>query len=191
MARFSVFFDACVLVPIALADTLLRLGEADLYRPLWSRRILDEMVSAVEKIHPDLADGRARRRAAVMDDAFDDAGVVGWEQCLTIVELPDPGDRHVVAAAVVGRADLIVTANVRDFPLHALEPFGLEVQHPDVFLLNQLDLAPNRVMRTLGQQAAATGRPTLTVDSLLSQLARCGVPEFAAVAARQKWRVDE
>ena len=47
--------DACVLVPIALADTLLRLAEADLYRPLWSERIIDEMVSAIEEIHPELA----------------------------------------------------------------------------------------------------------------------------------------
>lgn len=66
MARFSVFLDACVLVPIVLADTLLRIAEADLYRPLWSARVLDEMVFAIEHVHPDLADGRARARADIM-----------------------------------------------------------------------------------------------------------------------------
>lgn len=188
MARFSALLDACVLVPIALADTLLRLAEADLYRPLWSQRILDEMVDAIETIHPDMADGRARSRARIMQAAFDDACVTGWESVVTGVVLPDPDDRHVVAAAMLGRADLLVTANVRDFPPEVLEPLGLEVQHPDDFLLNQLDLEPDLTIATLHQQAAATKRPTVTTAALLEKLGRCGVPKFASVAARQLWR---
>lgn len=66
MARFRALLDACVLVPIALADTLLRLAEAGLYRPLWSETIIEEMVRAIESVHPELGDGRARRRADVM-----------------------------------------------------------------------------------------------------------------------------
>ncbi|HEY5474093.1 MAG TPA: hypothetical protein VIK32_13010 [Candidatus Limnocylindrales bacterium] len=66
MAGYSAFLDACVLVPIALADTLLRLAEADLYRPLWSERVLDEMIEAIEIVHPGLAAGAARARADAM-----------------------------------------------------------------------------------------------------------------------------
>jgi hypothetical protein len=66
VARYSAFLDACILVPISLADTLLRLAEAGLYRPLWSERILDEVVDAVVAVHPDLLSGAARRRASVM-----------------------------------------------------------------------------------------------------------------------------
>ena len=188
MARFSALLDACVLVPMALADTLLRLAEADLYRPLWSERILAEMVSAIEEIHPWLADGPARRRAETMDRAFDDASVRGWEPLVQGIALPDQDDRHVVAAALRGQADLIVTANHSDFPTTSLEPLGLEGQSPDDFLLNQLDLDPDVVIRVLHAQAAATKRPAITFDALVDQLVRCGVPRFANAAAQQKWR---
>ncbi len=180
--------DACVLVPVALADTLLRLAEADLYRPLWSERILDEMVAAIEGIHPELADGPALRRAATMDHAFGDASVRGWEPLVQGIALPDEDDRHVVAAAVRGQADLIVTADLDDFPTSSLEPLGLEAQSPDDFLLNQLDLDPDVVIRTLHEQAEATRRPAITFDALVDHLARCGVPQFAEAATHQKWR---
>lgn len=159
MGRFSALLDACVLVPVALADTLLRLAEADLYRPLWSQLILDEMVTTIEDIHPALSGGPARRRAQTMDRAFDDARVRGWEPLVEGIALPDQGDRHVVAAAVRGQADLIVTANLSDFPATCLEPLGLEAQSPDDFLLNQLDLDPDVVIATLHAQAAAARRP--------------------------------
>lgn len=155
MARYSAFLDACVLVPIALADTLLRLAEAGLYRPLWSDRVLDEVVDAIEAIHPELASGPARSRADAMQGAFEDACVTEWEDLVAGISLPDPDDRHVVAAALQGRADMVVTANVRDFPSEVLEPMGLEVQHPDEFLLNQFDLEPDLTIATLHRQAAA------------------------------------
>jgi predicted nucleic acid-binding protein len=188
VARFSALLDTCVLVPIALADTLLRLAEADLFRPLWSERILEEMVSAIEEIHPELTGGPARKRADTMDRAFDDACVQGWEPLVDGIVLPDTDDRHVVAAAQRGHADLIVTANLRDFPASSLELLGIEVQGPDDFLLNQLDLDPDIVIRVLHAQAAATQRPAISFDALVDHLARCGVPRFASAAAQQKWR---
>jgi hypothetical protein len=104
------------------------------------------------------------------------------------IVLPDEDDRHVVAAALRGRADLIVTANLSDFPASSLAPLGLETQGLDDFLLNQLDLDPDVVIRVLHAQAAATQRPAITFDALVDHLARCGVPQFAQAAARQKWR---
>lgn len=188
MARYSVFLDACVLVPIALADTLLRLAEAGLYRPLWSDRVLDEMVDAIGMIHPELASGLARSRADAMQASFEDACVTDWEELVAGISLPDPDDRHVVAAALQGRADMVVTANVRDFPSEVPEPMGLEVQHPDEFLLNQFDLEPDLTVATLHRQAAATRRPVRTPKALLDHLARCGVPRFAELAGHQLWR---
>lgn len=188
MARYSAFLDACVMVPIALADTLLRLAEAELYRPLWSDRVLDEVVDAIEAIHPDLPPGSARSRTDAMQAAFADACVTVWENLVAGISLPDADDRHVVAAALQGRADMIVTANLQDFPTEVLEPLGLEVQHPDEFLLNQLDLEPDITIATLHRQAAATQSPSITAKALLERLSRCGVPQFASAAAGQLWR---
>lgn len=189
MARFSAFLDACVLVPVVQADTLLRLAEAGIYRPLWSSDVLAEMVRAIETIHPMLPAGRARRRASLMDDAFEDASVQGWEALVAGIELPDPNDRHVLAAAQRGRADLIVTNNTKDFPPATLASFDIEVQTPDEFLLNQLDLDPQRTMNVLQEQARATRNPAMDVATLLERLGRCGAVDFASEAGRQLWRI--
>lgn len=189
MSRFAAMLDACSLVPIALADTLLRLAECGIYRPLWNERILAEMVSAIAEIHPHLAE-HGERRAATMRDFFADATVSGWAPLEASLSLPDPDDRHVVAAAIIGRADVIVTANTKDFPAAVLDQFGIEVQTPDRFLLNQLDLDPGLVMSVLAEQAGATRRPAITLAVLLERLAACGVGGFAAEASKHRWRIS-
>lgn len=188
MARYSAILDACVLVPITLADLLLRLAEADLYRPLWSASIMDEMVAAIEQVHPDLGEGRAARRAGQMNEAFYDAEVTDFAHMVNAIHLPDPNDRHVVAAAQRGRADVIVTANLRDFPTDLLAELDIEVQSPDDFLLNQLDLEPDLTMLCLQQLAAATGNPPLTTIDVLNRLERAGAPRFSHRAGQQLWR---
>lgn len=176
MPRYTAVLDACVLVPVALADTLLRVAEKGLYRPLWSERILGEAQAAVEEIHPGID---AAKRFASMSEAFDDALVTGWEELEPGVHLPDEDDRHVVAAAVRGGAQGIITANVKDFPAAALEPLGLEAVHPDDFLLDQLDLSPPTLLQVIREQAAHTRKPPLTPQDLATLLGRAGVPGFA------------
>ncbi len=184
MARYAVVLDACALVPVALADTLLRIAERDLYPPLWSARILDEALVAIAEIHPSIPAEQLRQRFDAMNGASEDAAVSGWEDSVSTVTLPDPDDRHVVAAALRGRADAIVTANVRDYPPDVLDPLNLEVIHPDTFLLDQLDLAPHVVLDVLHEQADHTRRPALTPVDLIARLARAGAPGFADEAGR-------
>ncbi len=83
-----------------------------------------------------------------------------------------------------GRADAIVTANVRHFPAEILEPIGIEVLHTDDFLLDQLDLAPRVVLEVLREQAAHTRHPALAPTDLVARLSRAGVPRFADEAGR-------
>jgi len=115
---------------------------------------------------------------------FEDAHVDGWEGLEATVTLPDPDDHHVVAAALRGRADAIITTNVRHYPTDTLEPLGIEVIHPDNFLLDHLDLAPRTVLDVLRGQAANTHHPALTPIDLVARLARAGVPGFADEAGR-------
>lgn len=190
MARFSALLDACVLVPVAQADSLLRLAEQGLFRPLWSAAILDEMTRAITHVHPELPADAAVRRAMQMNEAFPDACAMGWEPLEAGLSLPDPDDAHVVAAALRGRADLIVTNNIKDFPQDVLAPLGLETQTADAFLLNQLTLEPDRTMEALASQARAAKRPPLTMEELLTRLDRCGEVHFAEASRRQLWRVS-
>ena len=104
MPRYSAVLDACVLVPVALADTLLRIAEKGLYRPLWSERILTEARDAIEEVHPGID---VHKRFADMREAFQDALVTGWEGLEAGIWLPDEDDRHVVAAAIRGSAQAI------------------------------------------------------------------------------------
>ncbi len=158
MARFAAFLDACVRVPITLADTLLRLAEAGLYRPLWSERILNEMVDAVVAVHPALPSGAVRRRASVMQSSFPDATVTDWQDLQTGFTLSDPGRSTRCGGGPARPADMIMASNLRDFPADLLEPMGLEVQDPDTFLLNELDLELDVTIATLHRQTAATRR---------------------------------
>lgn len=163
----------------ALCDTLLRLAERRFYRPLWSQRILDETAEAIRAVHPDITDDRIARRIGLMNATFDDALVTAWEPVCAGIDLPDPDDRHVVAAAVRGGAQTVVTFNCRDFPPACLEPLGLEAVHPDDFLLDQLDLLPGAALRVLTEQADALRNPATDLAGVLNRLERCGVPRFA------------
>lgn len=176
MPRYTVVLDACVLVPIALADTLLRVAEKGLYRPLWSGRILTEAQAAIEEIHPGID---VAQRFTSMQEAFEDALVTGWEALEPVICLPDDDDRHVVAAAIRGGADAIVTANLADFPAATLAPLGLEALHPDGFLLDQVDLSPPTIVQVIREQATHTKNPPLSPQDLANLLGRAGVPGFA------------
>lgn len=180
MARYAAFLDACTIVPLAPCDTLLRMADAGAFRPLWSARVLDEAMQALVRIHPGVDPSRFQSRFNSMNHAFDDALVSGWEPLVGALELPDQDDRHVVAAALLGRADAIVTANVKDFPSTVLGPLGLEAVTVDDFLLNQLGLSEASTLAVVRAQAEAMRHPPVELDELLSRLRRSGAPKFAA-----------
>jgi predicted nucleic acid-binding protein len=184
VAGFVALLDACVMVPIALTDTLLRLAEAELYRPAWSQKILDEARAAILEIHPDEDPGRVDARLRSMNEAFEGACVQNWQPLVEGLTLPDDNDRHVLAAAIRGNAGAIITDNVRDFPSHELDKYGLHAVTPDEFLLDQLDLAPATVLNAVRQQAADTRRPRLTVDDVLDSLSRSSARTFAEDARK-------
>ena len=91
----------------------------------------------------------------------------------------DPKDRHVLAAAIKGDAQVLVTFNLADFPAESVAPHDVPVVSPHSFLLDQLDLHPDKVTRALTGQLTKASRPPLTMDDLVGRLARAGVPSFA------------
>ncbi len=102
--------------------------------------------------------------------AVPDCMVEGFEPLVAGLELPDPDDRHVLAAAIQASAQTIVTFNLRDFPDERLGAYGIEAQHPDDFMLHAIDLAPGLVIKVVSEQAAALKNPPRTVGELLDTL---------------------
>lgn len=173
---FTALFDACVLYPAPLRDLLLNLACTCLFRARWSAQIHDEWIRNLSKARPELADKLPRTRDA-MDRAVPDCLVTGYEGLMDCVTSPDVNDRHVVAAAIVGRADVIVTFNLKDFPAKALAPYRVEAQHPDVFVRHVLDLDDAVALSAVRAHRSSLKSPPKTVDRYLDSLARQGLPK--------------
>jgi predicted nucleic acid-binding protein len=176
--EYAVVLDACVLVPMPLCDTLLRLAEEPaMYRPLWSERILKEVGDALQKKLKRTAFQRERRIDA-MRAAFPEAEVpIPSEILKTVTGLPDPSDGHVLAAAICGSAQAIVTQNIRHFPEKCLKPYDLVCLTPDEFLVQQWGATPQGMSDKLDAQAMALGREK---SSLLQSLKRVA-PTFVSL----------
>ena len=141
MSNYAALLDANVLYPAPLRDLLLQLAVADLFRAKWSADIHREWMGALLRNEPQRDRGVLERTRGLMDRATRDCLVSGYESLIPSLPLPDPDDRHVLAAAIVGRCDVIVTQNLKHFPIAALAPYGIGVQHPDEFLCRHLSVA--------------------------------------------------
>ena len=114
-ARYTAVLDACVLYPAPLRDVLLSLGRAGLYHARWTHQIHDEWMRNLLAQRPDLAEDTLRRTRELMNTAIPDSLIENYEVLIDKIQLPDPEDRHVVAAAIIGHADAIVTFNLKTF----------------------------------------------------------------------------
>lgn len=116
MTSFTVLFDANVLYPAPLRDLLIELSTAGLFRAKWSNTIHDEWTSSLLAKRPDLKSQDLAKTRSAMNAAVLDCLVENYESLIPSLNLPDQNDRHVLAAAIQGRADTIVTMNQKDFP---------------------------------------------------------------------------
>ncbi|GIX16034.1 MAG: hypothetical protein KatS3mg119_0220 [Rhodothalassiaceae bacterium] len=153
--RFTVFFDACVLFSAPLRDLLLELAVSGFFRARWSPAVHEEWISNLLATRPDLDRGRLARTRVLMDSALPDALVDGYQELVDVLKLPDPGDRHVLAAAIKARADLILTWNLQDFPAATLAEWNIEVRDPDGFLSTPFTRTRRGSARPCGGYASA------------------------------------
>lgn len=172
--EYTALLDACVLVPMALCDTLLRLAEGPAqYRPIWSDQILQEVGSALESkigLTPEQRD----YRIGMMRTAFPEAAIqIPNSFCESLTGIPEPQDRHVLAAAISGHAHVIVTGNTRDFPKDYLAGFDIlcHSPNPNDFLIHQFHLNPYQILEKLDAQAIAIRRQRGDLLSVLKRVA--------------------
>jgi len=165
-ADFKVVLDACVLIPMPLADTLLRLaGGRRLYLPKWTDQIMTEVNRNLAE-NFGLTDEQVAYRESEIRRHFPEAWVEGHEDLISAMT-NHPKDRHVLAAAVHCNAEVIVTLNVKDFPRTALDPYSITAMGPSTFLRNLYDMDPEVVANTLARQATSINK---TVEYVLERL---------------------
>ncbi|WP_201019019.1 PIN domain-containing protein [Pseudomonas cichorii] len=174
---FTAVYDACVLYPAPLRDLLMWLGLSGLYRARWSAQIHDEWTRNVLKNRPDLTMEQLARTVQLMDKAVPGALVTGHEMLCADLNLPDPDDRHVLAAAIRCKAEVIVTFNLKDFPDAALEAFDIEPQHPDEFIIDLWDLDQAAVLTAVQKHRGTLKAPPMDVQQYLDMMLRQGVPQ--------------
>lgn len=183
--RFVVILDANVLFPFRKRDVLLRFSHAGLFRARWSGEILDEWTRNLLDLKPHLEDSiRAQQRA--MQDHFPEALVTGHEPLVAALDLPDPDDRHVLAAAIQCGAQHIVTDNLADFPAERLEPYDIEAIHADEFLSRTFDLYPAEALGVLRELRAIYKNPPYSQPEFILDLTAKGLPKLAARARQQQ-----
>jgi predicted nucleic acid-binding protein len=178
---FVVLLDANVLYPAWLRDALLRMVETKVFQVRCSARILDEAQRNIKTNRPDIDPAIIDRTFHDMREFFEKEGalVTGYEP-LEPAMTNHQKDRHVLAAAIVGRADVIVTENLADFPKASRDPYGIDAQHPDEFLCNQWELDEEAMTDAIAQWIVDLVNPPLTLDQLLQKLER-HTPQFCKI----------
>ena len=172
MVTFTDVYDACVLYSARLRDLLMHLALVDLYRARWTDQIHDEWIRNLMANRPDLKREQLERTRDLMNRHVLDCLVTGYEPLIDGLDLPDPEDRHVLAAAIRSGAAVIVTFNLNDFPASMLSPLGIEAQHPDEFITHQLNLNhPGAVCLAIKRHRASLLNPPKSVDDYLEDLA--------------------
>lgn len=174
--------DACSLAPVLSRNLLLSLAEAEFFRVRWSQLILDETERAIAKIMRERAivdcEQRAARARKAMEDAFEDASVSGYESLVGNIEnLPDPNDAHVIAAAIKTRASIIVTENMKHFPVRVLAPLDLEAKTADEFIADTIGLHIGRAVAAIKDMRLRFQRPEKTPEALLLDMEAAGLTQ--------------
>lgn len=172
-----VLYDACVLYPAPLRDLLMRLALTSLFQARWTDEIHGEWTRNVAANRPDISPASLTRCRRLMNEHVPDSLVVGYEPFVPSLDLPDPNDRHVLAAAIHGGAGLIVTFNLSDFPASVLAGYSIEAIHPDEFVTSLWEESPDAVLDAVRRQRESLKNPPKTADELLATLEQCGLVE--------------
>ncbi|MEX0660377.1 MAG: PIN domain-containing protein [Balneolaceae bacterium] len=175
--QFTALLDANVLYPFFIRDLLLSLAEEYLYRPKWSDDIEKEWTRNLMGNRPDIKPELILHTVTEMNRSFKDAKVIGYEELVRSLSLPDPDDRHVLAAAIVSRSDVIVTFNLKDFDRKELSKYNIEAVHPDDFTVNILDLDDEKAKSALEKMVRRRKNPPVALIDLINRAGKSSLPK--------------
>lgn len=172
-------YDANALYPASVRDLLIRLARTGIVGARWTALIQDEWIRNLLANRPDLTPAQLQRTRELMEAAVPGAVVEEFEHRIPELTLPDPDDRHVLAAAIEAKADVLITFNTKDFPRPIVDQFGIEVMDPDAFVLDLLGRYPGQVYAAARAQRSNLTKPLRVVSDYLDDLARGGLRQTA------------
>lgn len=172
--------DANVLFPASLRDVVMHLATNNVIEARWTNQIHEEWIRNLARIRPDLTRRKLEDVRALMDENAQDSLVEGYESLIPGLRLPDPDDRHVVAAAIFCGAGFILTFNLKDFPQAVLQLYGIKAQAPDEFFSWLLENNAQAVCAALKEQREQLKKPPRTVAEHLAILQAQGLANFVA-----------
>ena len=184
-SRPVVFLDANVLYPAGIRDILLQLARRGLITVRWSEDVGAEWRRALQRSKPNVSPEKWDRTWQQLNFHYPSALVTGYHYLMDDLQLPDADDRHVLAAAIVGASEVILTANLRDFPSAIVSEHGLEVAHPDDWMRRFLDARPSEFCRAVRDMRRRLRKPPLSVEQHLASLERQGLIETVALLRRR------
>ena len=185
---FVVVYDACVLYPAPVRDLLMEIAVSGLVRAKWTEQIHQEWMSSLVADRPHI-ESRIQQTRRLMDVAIPDALVKHYESLIDGITLPDPKDHHVLAAAIKCGAQMIVTANLKDFPEDYLAPYGMEAVHPDQFIEQQFGLNQDAVIGCAKRIRARLQNPEKSADQYFEILSSSRLPATAASLREYKEQI--
>ncbi len=182
--HFTAVIDACVLCSPLKRNLILPLAEAEFFRVRWSDEIMNETEKAItiilSKKDHDNAVERAAQARNIMNRAFAEATVVNYNHHgKGIGKLPDEEDRHVIAAAIKSKANIIVTENLKDFPRKALTKYGIEAKSSDEFIADAINLSPSLAIEAITRMRLRLNSPKKTLEILLLDMEMTGLTQSA------------
>lgn|SRR5690554_159840 len=175
--RFKVVLDTNVIFPIVTRDLLFWFAHYDLYIPKWSKTIFNEWKEVM--IRKGIEVTEAEKRVNKANLAFPYALVKNNQKLIEKLDLPDEKDRHILATAIKSKANLIVTNNLKDFPLDYLDSFGLKAVSADDFLSGMIDLNPETAMTAFKELVLNKKKPKMNEYDVLKSFRTNGLNKTA------------
>ncbi|TZF85615.1 PIN domain-containing protein (plasmid) [Pedobacter sp. BS3] len=175
--RFKAVLDTNVIYPVIIRDLLFWFAHYDLYTPKWSKQIFIEWERVMEE--KGVSKEEIQKRVQIANKAFPDALVNNYDGLLKNLELPDPDDCHILAAAIKINANVIVTNNLKDFPEEYLDSFGLKVKSADDFLTDIIDLNHEQAVTAFKEMVLHKKNPELDEYQVLDMLRKSGLNDTA------------
>jgi len=171
--RFTCVLDTNVIYPIEIRDLLFWFAHDDLFTPKWSKHIFDEWIRVMKR--KGVPDSEIDKRTENANMAFPDAMVENYESLIAGLELPDPKDCHVLAAAIKTNANVIVTNNLKHFPKECLSSYGLSAKNADDFLTDTIDLNQDKALQAFLKLVQNKTNPDLDQYEVLDRYRNLGL----------------